>query len=94
MKNITLAVGENVLDRVRVVAAQRKTTVNALVRTYLEQLAGESDRLERAMRELREMSERTNIDLGPGHRFSREDAYADRVSGHERSALRSHRQEG
>ena len=37
MKNITLAVDEDVLDRVRVIAAERKTTVNGLVREYLEQ---------------------------------------------------------
>ena len=35
MKNITLAVDEDVLDRVRVIAAERKTTVNGLVREYL-----------------------------------------------------------
>jgi len=88
MKNITLSVDEDVLDRVRIIAAQRKTTVNAIVREHLNHLAQDTDRLDRARRELREMSERTMIDLGPDHRFHREDAYAGRVSGHERPALR------
>ena len=48
MKNITLAIDEDVLDRVRVVAAQRRTTVNALVREHLADLAGDTDRLAKA----------------------------------------------
>ena len=31
MKNITLAIDEEILDKVRIVAAEKKTTVNALV---------------------------------------------------------------
>ena len=89
MKNITLAIDEDVLDRVRVVAAQRKTTVNALVREHLADLAGDTDRLAKALKELREFSENTLVDLGPDHRFHREDAYAGRgVFGHERPAVR------
>ena len=40
MKNITLAIEDEVLDKVRVVAAEKRTTVNALVREYLTELAG------------------------------------------------------
>lgn len=94
MKNITLAVDEDVLDRVRIIAAQRKTTVNAIVREHLGHLAQDTDRLDRARRELREMSGRTMIDLGPDHRFVREDAYAGRMPRHERPALRRDREKG
>lgn len=38
-KNITLAVPESTLRRVRHVAVARKTTVNGLVRRYLNELA-------------------------------------------------------
>jgi len=38
-KNITLAVPESILRRVRHVAVARKTTVNGLVRRYLDELA-------------------------------------------------------
>lgn len=94
MKNITLAVDEDVLDRVRIIAAQRKTTVNAIVREHLQHLAQDTDRLDRAREELRKLSERTMIDLGPDHRFAREDAYAGRVPRHEHPALRRDREEG
>jgi hypothetical protein len=40
-KNITLAVDEAILDRVRVIAAEQKTTVNAMVRDYLSSVAGD-----------------------------------------------------
>jgi plasmid stability protein len=40
--NLTLAVDEEVLRRARIRAIQRGTSVNALVRDYLERLAGES----------------------------------------------------
>jgi hypothetical protein len=43
MKNITLAIDEKVLDRVRVIAAERKTTVNALVRDFLNQQVARDD---------------------------------------------------
>jgi Family of unknown function (DUF6364) len=37
-KNITLAVEDEVLERVRVVAAENRTTVNAMVREYLSRV--------------------------------------------------------
>ena len=52
MKNITLAIDEEVLERVRIVAAEKKTTVNALVREFLADLAGRDERLAEARKEL------------------------------------------
>jgi len=40
--NLTLAVSEEILRKARIRAMQRGTSVNALVRDYLERLAGES----------------------------------------------------
>lgn len=34
-KNLTLAIDEDLLDRARVLAAMKRTTVNAMVREYL-----------------------------------------------------------
>ena len=65
MKNITLAVDERVLAKVRRYAANRNTTVNALVRQELERIAGNEDRVGQAMRELRKMSDRSNASIGP-----------------------------
>ena len=39
MKNITLAIEDGVLDRARLVAAERRTTVNAMVREFLTDVA-------------------------------------------------------
>ena len=53
MKNITLRVDENVLAAVRRHAAERKSTVNALVCDYLASLAAHEDRTKRARARLR-----------------------------------------
>jgi hypothetical protein len=75
MKNITLSVDEKVLEKVRVIAAERNTTVNALVRLHLEQMARNEDRARRAIAELRRMSETTEARLGPDYTFDREATY-------------------
>jgi hypothetical protein len=56
MKNITVSVDEEIYRRARVKAAEQNTSVSALVKRFLNELAmGESDfeRLEREERELR-----------------------------------------
>ena len=52
MKNITLAIDEDVLDKVRIVAAEKKTTVNALVREFLADLANRDEKLAQARKQL------------------------------------------
>jgi hypothetical protein len=64
MKNITLAIDEKILDQVRAYAARQGTTVNELVRRHFQQIAGNEDRARQAMRELREMSERSTARVG------------------------------
>jgi hypothetical protein len=75
MKNITLAVDESLLERVRVIAAERKTTVNQLVRLHLEQIARNDDRAKRAIADLRRMSLTTEARLGPDYVFDRAATY-------------------
>ncbi|MBN9021068.1 MAG: hypothetical protein J0H08_03045 [Rhizobiales bacterium] len=65
MKNITLAVDEAVLEEVRRFAARRNTSVNALVREHLARIAKNENRVRDAMRELREMSDRSDAEVGP-----------------------------
>ena len=55
MKNITLAIDEDVLERARLVAAEQKTTVNAMVREFLADVAGRDERLQKAREGLREL---------------------------------------
>ena len=75
MKNITLAVEEEILEAARVYAAEHKTTVNALVRGYLSGLTQQRERGRRAMAELRKLSETTEARLGEDYRFDRESLY-------------------
>ena len=75
MKNLTLAIDERLLAKVRVIAAERKTTVNALVRLHLEQMARNEDRARLAIAELRRMSDATDARLGPDYAFDRATVY-------------------
>ena len=57
MKNITVSLEDEVYRRARVVAAQRDTSVSALVKRYLVDLGsgeGTEDRLKREERALRD----------------------------------------
>ena len=64
MKNITLSVDETVLATVRRRAAEQNSSVNALVRDYLTNLAAQEDRARRARSELRKLSAESRARLG------------------------------
>jgi len=64
MKNITLSIDDGVLDTVRRYSAQRDTSVNALVREYLTNLAGHENRAGRARSRLRQLSKQSQGRLG------------------------------
>jgi hypothetical protein len=75
MKNITLSVDDKDLEAVRIYAAERQTTVNALVRDYLGQLARQRRQAQAAMARLRKLSEESTAELGPDYRFDRDSLY-------------------
>jgi plasmid stability protein len=57
MRNITVTLDDDIYRRARIIAAQRETSVSALVRGFLIELASgesETERLKRQERELRE----------------------------------------
>ena len=90
MKNITLAIDENVLNEVREIAARRRTTVNALVRDYLTQMATEESRIAEARKGLKELMDKSTARLGPDYVWNREEIYEDRMfPRHKRPDLRS-----
>jgi hypothetical protein len=64
MKNITVSVDDEVLAAVRRYAAERNSSVNALVREYLTSLAAREDRARRARARLRQLSNRSQGRLG------------------------------
>lgn len=76
MKNITLAIEEKILDEVRVYAARRRTSVNALVREHLESLVRGQNRAREAVEELRRLRATTHARLGSDFRFDRDDSHA------------------
>lgn len=74
MKNITLAVDDTVLEDVRVYAAKRKTSVNGLVRDFLQGIAEQENKTARARRRLAELIEKSPLQVGPLG-WKREDLY-------------------
>lgn len=79
MKNITLAVGEQVLEQVRVYAAKRKTTVNQIVREHLERIAQAESAGDTARERLLKLIDESPGRMGPDWKWNREDAYEGRV---------------
>jgi hypothetical protein len=73
-KNITLAIDEAVLEEARVYAAKRNTSVNGLVRDFLEGIAKQEDRTERARRRLRELVDQSTLEVGEV-KWKRDDLY-------------------
>lgn len=88
-KNITLAIDEAILEKARVYAAERKTTVNGMVREFLVRLVDEDQRLAETRRKLKHLIDGSTAELGPDYVWNREEIYADRLlSRHEHPDLR------
>jgi Arc/MetJ-type ribon-helix-helix transcriptional regulator len=63
-KNITLAIDEDLLDKVRVLAAMKRTSVNELVRSYLQRLVDQEKEHDDAREELLRLMDESDGDLG------------------------------
>jgi hypothetical protein len=55
VKNITLSIDDDLYERSRILAAQRKTTVTGLVREHLLSLSDAEERREQARRDIQAM---------------------------------------
>ena len=75
MKNLTLRVDERTLEKAREVAAQRSTSVNALVREYLDELAHQVSRREEARKELLKLCRNSRAAVGE-KQWKRDDLHA------------------
>jgi hypothetical protein len=64
MKNITLSVDEKILAAVRRYAAERDSSVNGLVRDFLNRIATSADRARKARLRIRELSRRSPGRIG------------------------------
>jgi len=67
MKNITVTVDDEIYHEARVLAAEKRTTVTALVREFLTRLVREEPRFERLEREQGDLIARIR-DAHPGFR--------------------------
>jgi hypothetical protein len=74
-KNITLAIDEALLDKVRVLAAIKRTSVNELVRLYLKRLVDEEKGRDEAREHLLRLMDESEGDMG-NWRPSREETYS------------------
>lgn len=77
--NLTLSVDEQLVERAREVARQQGTSLNALIRQYLESLAG--DRQGTQLVEALERLWAEEAGHSGGKAIRREDAYLGRVHG-------------
>ena len=74
-KNITLAIDEHLLDKVRVLAAMKRTSVNELVRGYLTRLVEEEKDRDEAREQLLRLMDESDGRMGEW-RPSRDETYA------------------
>jgi hypothetical protein len=75
MRNITVTVDDETYKRARVAAAERDTSVSALVKAYLEQLASHETEIERLKRQEREIRGSITA-FTASDRLSREDLHS------------------
>lgn len=80
--NLTLAVDDRVVEKAREVAARQGTSLQALVRQFLETLGGAREGaglVERLEENWREADKHLAQRRGPRYRFDREQLYEERV---------------
>ena len=75
--NLTLSVDDEVVEKARAVAQAQGTSLNAMIRKYLESLGGGRDGKALA-RELQEHWKRTHGHSG-GWKFNRDEIYEERL---------------
>lgn len=79
MKNLTLTIDEDLLQKARVLAAMKRTSVNEMVRTFLARTVEEEREADEARAELLKLIDESTAEMGDW-RPSRSDTY----SGHKR----------
>lgn len=79
MANLTLTIDEEVLRRARIRAIEQSTSVNAIVREFLESYAG-TNKKDEALREFLNQAKQSRAGSGPeGRIWKREDIYEERL---------------
>ena len=65
IKKVTIALDEYLLREARRIAADRSTTLNAMIREFLEELARQESRAVKARRRIVELCRKTRAEVGP-----------------------------
>ena len=65
MKNVTIALDESLLREARRIAADRSTTLNAMIREFLQELANRESRAVKARNRIVELCRKTQAEVGP-----------------------------
>jgi hypothetical protein len=65
MKNVTIALDESLLREARRIAADQSTTLNAMIREFLEELARRESRAVKARHRIVELCRETQAEVGP-----------------------------
>ena len=80
MANLAIVVDDGTLKKARMRALEEGTSVNAVLREYLEEYAGRRREQVEASRRIMEASRVSRSGSGPGGRkWKREDAYEERL---------------
>ena len=64
MTNLTLSIDDKVLEEARKRALERGTSVNSMVRRYLEEVSGLSEKRRQALAELENLWKKSNVNVG------------------------------
>ena len=75
MANLTLTVDESLLKKARIRALEEGTSVNALVREYLERYAGETTSREEIIARIEAVAKRSRAGSGGRRTWTRESAH-------------------
>jgi metal-responsive CopG/Arc/MetJ family transcriptional regulator len=65
MKNVTIAIDESLLREARRIASERSTTLNAMIREFLEELAQQESRAVKARRRIVDLCRKSRAEVGP-----------------------------
>ncbi|WP_253189248.1 ribbon-helix-helix protein, CopG family [Brevundimonas sp. LM2] len=74
-RNLTLAIDDDLLDKVRVLAAMKRTSVNEMVRGFLTRLVEQESEHDEATEALLKLARESKGRMGEW-RFSREETYS------------------
>ena len=73
--SITLAVDDEILDKVRIIATRRRTTVNAMVQDFLTEVVGRDEKQAEARKQLLRLMETSEGRMAPDFKFNREETH-------------------